>query len=214
MSNNEYISQKEIEEIDSFEIDTKILESIKSKQNNTFFKIQIRNILKLIEQNLKDNETIEFHCTGRNYSIDSIRIAFATSLIMPAVSHPILGWNTNCILIKTNMRMIFVEATMGWQYSKHYEISSEIHLVKEKENFYLIVDGNKKKTIIEYNNKSYEFIMECISEKANIIVDKKLKCKARNISKWITYFFTVFFILIIILFIVNIARHGVDVYRR
>lgn len=209
MNNNEYISEKEIEEIEKVEIDTKILERIKSKHNNTFFEIQIRKILNLIEQNLKENETIEFYCTGRNYSVDSKRMA----LSFFGISHPIFGWNTNGILIKTNMRMFFVEATMGWEYSKHYEISSEVHLVKEKDNFYLIVDGNKEKTIIEYSNDSYEFIMDCINDKVNIIIDKKLKCRATNIIKGIEYFFIGFLIFVAILFVINIVRHGIDFYR-
>lgn len=209
MNINEYISQEEIKEIEKVEIDNKILESIKSKKNNTFLKIQVRKILNLMEQNLKENETIEFHCTGRNYSVDSKRMA----LSFFGISHPIFGWNINGILIKTNMRMFFVEATMGWEYSKHYEISLDVHLVKEKENFYLIVDGDNKKTILEYNNESYDFIMDCMSDNVNIIIDKKLKCGATNIIKGIEYFFIGFLIYVTIIFVINMVRHGVDFYR-
>lgn len=175
MNKDEYISQEEMEQIDKVEIDEKILENVRNKNQNTFSQIQRRGILNTIEKDLKENETIEFHCVGRNYSIESARMGAAASIIAAAVANPIFGWNSNSILIKTNMRMIFVEATMGWQYSKHYEISQEIHLAKKKEVFYLIVDGDDKKTIIEYNNEVYDLVMDSISDKSNIIIDKKFE---------------------------------------
>lgn len=185
MKSDEYISQNEIEEIDKIEVDKKILENIKRKNDNTFYKIQKRKILNSIKKDLKDNEIIEFHCAGRNYSIESTRLGLAASIEFAELANPIFGWNTNGILIKTNMRMIFVEAIMGFQYSKHYEINQEIHLVKKKEMFYLIVDGDGKKTIIEYNNMLYELIMDSISDKTNIVIDKKFNSKALKVGKGI-----------------------------
>jgi len=113
----------------------------------------------------------------------NLRLGLAASIEFAGLANPIFGWNTNGILIKTNMRMIFVEATMGFQYSKHYEINQEIHLVKKKEMFYLIVDGDGKKTIIEYNNMLYELIMDSISDKTNIVIDKKFNSKALKVGK-------------------------------
>ena len=202
MKSDEYISQNEIEEIDKIEVDKKILENIKRKNDNTFYKIQKRKILNSIKKDLKDNEIIEFHCAGRNYSIESTRLGLAASIEFAGLANPIFGWNTNGILIKTNMRMIFVEATMGFQYSKHYEINQEIHLVKKKEMFYLIVDGDGKKTIIEYNNMLYELIMDSISDKTNIVIDKKFNNKVLKVGVGIGYLYV--FLLGVLPFIISI----------
>ena len=185
--------------------DKKILENIKSKNQNTFSQIQRRGILKIIENDLKENETIEFHCVGRNYSIESARMGAAASIIASAVANPIFGWNSNSILIKTNMRIIFVEATMGWQYSKHYEISQEVHLFKKKEVFYLIVDGDDKKTIIEYNNEVYDLVMDSIRDKANIISDEKFEgSKELKVGIAIGYLYIIPGILVVIAAIIAI----------
>ena len=205
MNKNEYISQEEMEQIDRVEVDKKILENIKSKNQNTFSQIQRRGILKIIENDLKENETIEFHCVGRNYSIESARMGAAASIIASAVANPIFGWNSNSILIKTNMRIIFVEATMGWQYSKHYEISQEVHLFKKKEVFYLIVDGDDKKTIIEYNNEVYDLVMDSIRDKANIISDEKFEgSKELKVGIAIGYLYIIPGILVVIAAIIAI----------
>ena len=189
MNSSEYISQNELKEIAEIQVDKKVLEKIKSKYDNTFSRIQIRKMLNLVKQDLQENEIIEFHCVGRNYSIDSVRIGIASSIVASGVANPIFGWNSKIILIKTNLRIILVEATMGWQYSKHYEISHEIHLVKKKEMFYLIVDGDNKKTIIEYNNIAYDLIISSISEKANIIIDKKFNNKILKAGVGIGYLY-------------------------
>jgi hypothetical protein len=205
MKSYEYISQNEIEEIDKVKVDKKIVENIKRKSDNTFYIIQKRKTLDLINNNLKENEVIEFYCTGRNYSIEATRLGFATSIKFGELANPIFGWNTNGILIKTNMRMIFVEATMGFEYSKHYEINQEIHVVKKKEMFYLIVDGDEKKTIIEYNNDRYDLIIDSISDKTNIVIDKKLNHKALNVGVGIgTFLYIVPAILITIFMIIYI----------
>ena len=205
MNKNEYISQEEMEQIDRVEVDKKILENIKSKNQNTFSQIQRRGIWNRIEKDLKENETIEFHCVGRNYSIESARMGAAASIIASAVANPIFGWNSNSILIKTNMRIIFVEATMGWQYSKHYEISQEVHLFKKKEVFYLIVDGDDKKTIIEYNNEVYDLVMDSIRDKANIISDEKFEgSKELKVGIAIGYLYIIPGILVVIAAIIAI----------
>ena len=205
MNKNEYISQEEMEQIDRVEVDKKILENIKSKNQNTFSQIQRRGILNIIEKDLKENETIEFHCVGRNYTIESARMGAAASIIASAVANPIFGWNSNSILIKTNMRIIFVEATMGWQYSKHYEISQEVHLFKKKEVFYLIVDGDDKKTIIEYNNEVYDLVMDSIRDKANIISDEKFEgSKELKVGIAIGYLYIIPGILVVIAAIIAI----------
>lgn len=205
MNKDEYLSKSEIEEIDKMEVDMKILENIERNSENTFSKIQTRNTLSFIKQNLIENEIIEFYCLGRNYSMDSMRLALS---FLGLLSHHIYGWSTKCILIKTNMRMIFVETTMGLQYSKHYEISKEVHLVKEKEMFYLIVNGNDKKTIVEYNNKLYNLILESISDKVNIVTDKKLNCRSRKAVKGIKYFFIIYLIFIVILLSIRLVKYG------
>ena len=202
MKSDEYISQNEIDEIDKIEVDKKILENIKRKNDNTFYEIQKRKILNLIKTDLKEDEIIEFHCAGKNYSIESTRLGFATSIEFAGLANPIFGWNTNGILIKTNKRMIFVEATMGFQYSKHYEINQEIHMVKKKEMFYLIVDGDNKKTIIEYNNKLYDLIIDSISDKVNIIIDKKLNRKDLKVGIGIGYLLYIAPAILITIFII------------
>ncbi|BCZ49120.1 hypothetical protein psyc5s11_51870 [Clostridium gelidum] len=208
MNKDDYISQEEMEEIDRVEVDKKILENIKSKCDNTFSRIQIRKILNLVKQDLQESEIIEFHCVGRNYSIDSARIGVAASVVASDVANPIFGWNTKTILIKTNMKMILVEVTMGWQYSKHYEISHEVHLVKKKGMFYLIVDGDNKKTIIEYNNIRYDLIINSISDKANIVIDKKFNNKVLKAGVGTGYLYVLLvgivpMILIIIFILTN-----------
>lgn len=202
MNNYELMSQKEMDEIDQIEVDKKILENVRNKSEETFSEIQIRKILNLMKQNLKDNEIIEFYCTGRNYTIDSARSALALSIVGAFAANPIFEWNTRGILIKTNMRMIFVEITMGLQYSNHYEISEEVHLVKKKNMFYLIVDGNNKKTVIEFNNKMYDLITNTISDKANMVIDKKFRCN----NKYIFIFASIFYSLIIISAMLTVGK--------
>lgn len=189
MNSAECISQSELKEIAEIKVDKKILENIRSKCDDTFSRIQIRKMLNLVKQDLQESEIIEFHCVGRNYTIDSARIGAAASIVVSGVANPIFGWNTKTILIKTNIRMILVEATMGWQYSKHYEISHEVHLVKKKEMFYLIVDGDDKKTIIEYNNMRYDLIINSIGDKANIVIDKRFNNKVLKVGAGIGYLY-------------------------
>ena len=213
MNKNEYISQEEMEQIDRVEVDKKILENIKIKNQNTFSQIQRRGILNIIEKDLKENENIEFHCVGRNYTIESARMGAAASIIAAAVANPIFGWNSNGILIKTNMRMIFVEATMGWQYSKHYEISQEVHLFKDKEVFYLIVDGDAKKTIIQYNNKVYDTIMDSIRDKVNIVSDEKFEgSKELKVGIAIGYLYIIPGILVVIAAIIALITSDTSAF--
>ena len=213
MNNYKLISQEEMDEIDRIEVDNKILKNIRDKNKNNFAILQRRKIFNIIRQDLKENEIIEFHCVGRNYTIDSARMGAAASIIAAAVANPIFGWNTRGILIKTNMRMIFVEATMAWQYSKHYEISREIHLSKKKEVFYLIVDGDNKKTIIEYNNEVYDTIMDSIKDKTNIIGDEKFEgSKELKIGIAIGYLYIIPGILVVIAVIIAIITSDTSAF--
>ena len=111
------------------------------------------------------------------------------------------------------MRMIFVEATMGWQYSKHYEISQEVHLFKDKEVFYLIVDGDAKKTIIQYNNKVYDTIMDSIRDKVNIVSDEKFEgSKELKVGIAIGYLYIIPGILVVIAAIIALITSDTSAF--
>jgi|GEM_PF-3397208 len=202
MNNNEFLSQNEIDEIKKIEVDNDMLEKVKKRQKNTLWKILMNELLKDLKNKLEDNEEIEFYFAGRDYTSDSIRLLFAACL--SGISHPVFGWSANCILVRTNKRLILMEVTGYLQYSNHYEIKEEVHLYKEKKNFYLTIEnmkGNRK--IIQYNINNFEMISEYLKGSVNIISDKKLKSKPRIIINTIFIIEVTFLLWIVYLMISN-----------
>lgn len=171
MDYNLYLSQEEINKIERLNLDEDIIHARKNNDNKLFIKIQIKNCLYKLKKTLADDEVIDFYASGRNYSVDSRRLQMVSSTVFSRYAHPIYGWNTICLLVKTNKRFILIELNSGFEYSKHYDISNEFHLVNKKDVFYLIVFGNNKKTIIEFNNNSYNSIMDSIKDTVHIIID-------------------------------------------
>lgn len=202
MSNNEFLSQSEIDEIEKIEIDTHMLDRVKARQQNTFHTILMNDLLKSLKEKLDIDEEIEFNFSGRDYTSDSTRLLFASFL--SGIAHPIFGWSANCILIKTNKRLLLVEVTGYLQYSNHYEIKEELHLVKEKEYFYfLIEDLSGKKKVLQLNIVNLDAILDLIKDSIPIIYDRKLKLKTRLIFK-IIYILQILFILFVLYnFIIN-----------
>lgn len=203
MSKSSYLSQDEINEIEKITLDPDIIEARKNNDILLFKKIQIKKDIYKIKKILCDDETICFYTTCKNYTIDSLRVSFATSAFFSRYGHPIYNWNTECIFLQTNKRFILVELTSGFQYSKHYEISNEIHLVAEENEFYLIVSGDNKKTIIKFNNNSYDLLMNNIQNAANIIIDKKLLPKNKFLLMSMTKLVVIFLIFNLIILILS-----------
>lgn len=207
MSKNSYLSKDEINEIEKITLDPDIIEARKNNDILLFKKIQIKKVIYKIKKILSNDETICFYSTCKNYTIDLLRVSFATSAFFSEYGHPIYNWNTECIFLQTNKRFILVELTSGFQYSKHYEISNEIHLVAEENEFYLIVFGDNKKTIIKFNNNSYDLLMNNIQNAANIIIDKTIDKKLLPKNKFLlmsmTKFLAIFLIFDLIILILS-----------
>ena len=114
----------------------------------------------------------------------------------------ILGWNTVCVLVRTNSNFILIEMTMGGTYSKHYIINDDIHIVKNKNEFYVIVSGNATNTVVQFNCVLYDMVMEAIKEKAKITIDKKINIKSLKIGRNIGNAILIYIIIITIIFII------------
>ncbi|BCZ49218.1 hypothetical protein psyc5s11_52850 [Clostridium gelidum] len=202
MNNNEFLSQSEIDEIEKIEVNNDMLERAKKRQTNTLWKMLMADLLKDLKEKLDANEEIEFYFVGRDYTSDSTRLVFAG--FGSAIANPILGWSSNCILIRTNKRFLLAEVTGYLQYSNYFEIKQEVHLYKEKEYFYLTVEHmNGHKRTLQYGIKNFDIIFEYLKDSVNIILDKKLKSKSRLILKIISSIEIAFVIWILYLFISN-----------
>lgn len=197
-----FISENEIEKIEKIELEKDLTDKCEQKNKNIFFKVQLKKALKTIQNSLKDGEKIQNYFVGRNYSVDEKRLGFAASLKCSYLAHPIFGWNTICVLIRTNSKFILLEMTMEGSYSKHYEISNDIHTVKNKNESYIIVSGDQKKTIIQFNNYLYDIVMDYIKGKAQITIDKKINSKFLKIGKGIGNTILLYIIILTIIFII------------
>lgn len=214
MNDNLYLSQNEINKIESLDLDKNIINARKNNDAKLFIKIQIKNSLNKLQTTLADNEVIDFYASGRNYLVDSRRLELASSLFFSECAHPIYGWNTTCLLVKTNKRFILIELNAGFEYSKHYDISNEFHLVSKKDVFYLIVCGDGKKTIIEFNNSSYNAIMDTIRNTAHIVIDEEIDKKLLKIG-FPLISLTKLIIIILIIDLILVLMHyvfGIDLY--
>ena len=201
MSNSEFISQNEIDEISKIQVDSNMLEKVKKRQVRSLKKVLLDNIFEEVRKNLESDENVEFYVIGRNYTLQNIRLMF--SLMGSVISNPIFGWSTNNILINTNKRFLIVETVGYLQYSKIYEINKELHLFKEKSSFYLTVKDTKGKKIInQYDIQNFEIANEYLKDNANVIIDKKFKYKAEKITKIIVILEV---LLILILFTIGIC---------
>jgi len=202
MNNNEFLSQSEIDEIEKIEVDNDILERSKKRQIDTLWKILMADLLKDLKEKLDDNEEIEFYFAGRDYTSDSTRLVFA-GFGCP-IANTILGWSSNCILIRTNKRFLLIEVTGYLQYSNYLEVKQEVHLYKEKEYFYLTVEHmNGHKRTLQYGIKNFDMIFEYLKDSVNIILDKKLKSKSRIILRFLYSIEIAFVIWILYLLISN-----------
>jgi hypothetical protein len=202
MNNNEFLSQDEINEIVETKIDNELLEKVKKRKNNILWQTLMKELLKSIEEKLEDGEAIEFYISGRDYTSDSIRLAFAATIGLSGIAHPVIGWSFNCILVRTNRRFFLVEVTGYLQYSRHYEIQKEVSLFKEKEYFYLTVeDMEQNRKTIQYHIGKIDMIMNLLKDNVTIINGKKMKSKAQKIIRiiqiaWILYLLYIIFLLI------------------
>lgn len=213
MKDNKYISQSEIDKIEEINLDEDIINARKNNNSKLFIKIQIKKCLCKIQQSLAHDESIDFYVSGRNYSIDSARVNLACSAFFSRYGHPIYGWNVNCLLVKTNKRFILIEATAGFEYSKHYNISNEFHLVTKGDNFYLTILGNNKKTIVEFNNRSYDLMMDAIKDAANIIIDKNIDEKLLPKNKFLLMSMTKLVIIFLIFDLIILILSWCDVIK-
>ncbi|AQR97534.1 hypothetical protein [Clostridium saccharoperbutylacetonicum] len=202
MSDNQFLSENEIKAIEEVKVEDELLEKVKERKNNILWEVLMKELLKTIKEKLDEDEEIDFYISGRDYTSDSVRLAFAATIGLSAVAHPVVGWSFNCILVKTNKRLLLIEVTGYLQYSKHYEIQKELGVVKEKEYFYLIIeDKNKNKKTIQYHMNRFEMIMDLLKDCATIVRGKKLKSKAEKIIRliiiaWIIYLVFVMYFMI------------------
>lgn len=202
MNNDEFLLHDEINEIVETKIDDELLEKVKKRKNNILWRTLMKELLKSIEEKLEDGEAIEFYISGRDYTSDSIRLAFAATIGLSGIAHPVIGWSFNCILVRTNKRFFLVEVTGYLQYSRHYEIQKQVCLFKEKNYFYLTVEDMKKnRKTIQYHIEKFDMIMELLKDNVIIINGKKIKSKAQKIIRiiqmaWIFYILYVLFLLL------------------
>ncbi len=203
------ISKEELMLIENTKIDNEVLEKVKGKYENIYFKIQLREAISIVQKDLEEDEIIEYHFTGLNYSIETIRMGFAASIMFSGLAHPIFQWNTKCILICTNKRNILVEMTMNFQYSNHYEIIGNIDVVKKKELFYLVFNKEDGETVIQFNMERYNLITEYVRKNSMLTESKKIKIKLPLKVKIVPYMFIALLIFIILIFIITIMREGI-----
>ncbi|WP_238917953.1 hypothetical protein [Clostridium sp. YIM B02555] len=202
MSDNQFLSENEIKAIEEVKVEDELLERVKERKNNILWEVLMKELLKTIKEKLAEDEEIDFYISGRDYTSDSVRLAFAATIGLSAVAHPVVGWSFNCILVKTNTRLLLIEVTGYLQYSKHYEIQKELGLVKEKEYFYLIIeDKNKNKKTIQYHMNRFEMIMDLLKDCSTIVKGKRIKSKAEKIIRliiiaWIIYLVYVMYFMI------------------
>lgn len=202
MNNNEFLPQEEVDKIEKTKIDYDMLKRAKSRQQNTFHKILMTDLLNFLKGKLNDDENIDSYFSGRDYSSDSTRLIFSTFL--HEVSHPIFGWSSNCILVITNKRLVLVEVTGYLQYANHYEVKKDIHLYKEKQYFYLTFeDISGKNKIVQYSINRLDQISEILNNIANIIFHKKLKSKSKKIQNSIFIIELAFLLWILYLMFIN-----------
>lgn len=207
MKDNNYVSQEEINAIEKINLDEDIINARKHNDENLFKKIQIKKALLLIKKTLETDETIDFYETGRNYSVDSKRLSFAASLMFSRYSHPIYRWNTNCLLIKTNKRFILAELTVGFDYSTHYDIDNKIHIINKDDNFYLIVDGNNQKTVVEFNNELHDITIDILKNAADIVIDKDFTIKNLRYGVSVSTIIMIYIIIVTIIFALLQIKH-------
>lgn len=181
MEDNKFVTDKELEEIDKVEIDNKLLAKLKTKQKNNFFQELIYKAIEKVKEQLEDEE-IEIYFQGRNFNSNTARALL--TIISPIVSHPMLGWFSNVVIIKTNKRILVMETNNYNEYVTHYEINKEIHIYSEDKFVYLTIKDMKGKSkIIQYSKEKAKFLLEYIGELCTVIEDKKIKIITNIIYK-------------------------------
>lgn len=206
MTQENSFSNEELEKINEVEIDADLQNKIKNRQENIFFKIQLRKILQEVEEDLEEEEYIEFYSMGINYSAQNVRHMLLTTIDYSWTTHPIFGWKTGCILICTNRRNLIVNTDIYSKSDIYMEIEKKICLKKDKKVFYLKViqkgtDNKKKDIILQFNMNNYDLIRKYVSVNGDIQEVKRIN-DIMNIIKWIIPgLFSAYFIYIIFLII-------------